>query len=1003
VRAFGVEVNFSKSKAVATSPPPQQQVQNPFGGPIILVKIELFLFISSPPSSARKARMLSDILTARCHDGEEACRSDVGRCHEESVAAGSMWSPSSSSSSSGPDSYTAGYCPSSSSMLPATGSSSSWSSLLPHVSASSNSYLRRRCRANSNAWSCKLARRSSQKAPPSPPTTTLYRVWSSGSVSYMLLLLPSLVGLCQAVPREAVEWYPKNHSETLRVFVSHETWPEAKDRAGFQYPRLDARMAHGDEVKLRSVHNSWMMFTDDKAWTMRGRTIELQAPNDLYCTVSLDDKESMLRCLDKEPAFSGWLTVHGVGGHSTLKDARKNMYCSDQSKGIRCISDQTHKSEHFEMFDCPDQPERVVLRGGRQQHYCKDHGEDGVRCVHSKFEDATCFLPVAGDPFTTRVIQTEDEDKASVFIVDREGDRDPKFRCKGKTGFLVADPNTHALTCSEIGGLHVKPSRVMWWSSYQASFKVPALDKWIEAGAASDGDREVRATSSDSGGWALWKVKLMGGHETIRPMIRGVNLGNWLLLEKWMDPALFHDADGKAFEGDCPPLDERGLMHNLDHETKTRRMLNHWKTYITEDDIKWLSEHQINAVRLPFGYWAMRPDYPFIFGQQEFIDKLFDWCEKYDLTILLDFHGLKGSQTGSPTSGNCGACGQDQCGETWIHFLKDSDFNLEIIRDMVDRYSHRRAYMGFEIANEVSGSLNGKDVMEFYQKAYDIIKSKNSDAMVLIYATFNPSTYPFENFQNVFVDQHIYFGMGLGVPTTNQHDNLERAERAISNRHWPLVVGEWSMGASGEITKGWPKDKEADFYKDYSRMQLQAYEKKSIGWFYWSYKTYYQDSTWNYRDMVEKGWIPGMPGNIFASSEWWRLPSCVYDYLDGQCGLAAEEEFAEKHFGEPLYDGFSTSPEDEMQFTDIFEKLGVFMLVMGPVGVLMVFFKLLNPPWFQKAEAWGERKWSDLTSICSTSRSLHHQLLSQDAPEDRAAFANSIAEALESSSRGGRV
>jgi len=268
----------------------------------------------------------------------------------------------------------------------------------------------------------------------------------------------------------------------------------------------------------------------------------------------------------------------------------------------------------------------------------------------------------------------------------------------------------------------------------------------------------------------------------------------------------------------------------------------------------------------------------------KYLDDLFQWCEKHSLSVLLDFHGLKGSQTGNPTSGNCGGCGRDHCGRTTLDFLKYEKDNLEVIRILAHRFAGSPSFLGFEVANEVSSSVEPMKTMHFYQKAYDIIRAESEDALIIMFATFNPSTYPFPNFNNVAEDVHLYFGMGFGEPTEDQQKNLEHASKAVQSLHWNVLVGEWSLGASGQRTSDWAQEKRAQFFRQFAKMQLQAWETHTIGWFYWSYKTSYANSTWNFRDMCEGGWLPGCTSDLtYASTHWWKEKDCAYAYLHGSC------------------------------------------------------------------------------------------------------------------------
>ena len=81
--------------------------------------------------------------------------------------------------------------------------------------------------------------------------------------------------------------------------------------------------------------------------------------------------------------------------------------------------------------------------------------------------------------------------------------------------------------------------------------------------------------------------------------IKGVNLGNWLVLEKWMSPALF---EGTTAE------DEYYLPRQLSKEVYEARIKVHRAEYISERDFVAIKAMGMEAVRIPVPY--------FIFGDR---------------------------------------------------------------------------------------------------------------------------------------------------------------------------------------------------------------------------------------------------------------------------------------------------------------------------------------------------------------------------------------------------
>ena len=118
--------------------------------------------------------------------------------------------------------------------------------------------------------------------------------------------------------------------------------------------------------------------------------------------------------------------------------------------------------------------------------------------------------------------------------------------------------------------------------------------------------------------------------------VKGVNLGNWLVLEKWMSPAVFEGTDAE---------DEYWLPEQLSREVYEARIRIHRSEYITERDFVTIRKMGMEAVRIPVPYFVFGDREPFI-GCVEELDKAFNWAEKYDLKILLDLHTAPLGQNG---------------------------------------------------------------------------------------------------------------------------------------------------------------------------------------------------------------------------------------------------------------------------------------------------------------------------------------------------------------------
>lgn len=354
--------------------------------------------------------------------------------------------------------------------------------------------------------------------------------------------------------------------------------------------------------------------------------------------------------------------------------------------------------------------------------------------------------------------------------------------------------------------------------------------------------------------------------------INGVNLGNWLVLEKWMSPVVFAGVDAE---------DETWLVRKLSKEVLAERMRAHRETYITERDFAEIAGHGMNTVRIPVPYFIFGDREPFI-GCIEYLDKAFNWAERYHLQILIDLHTAPGSQNGFDNGGLSGVC-------KWSQMPEEVEFELSVLERLSQRYSDRRALFGIEVINEpVSEELwkladipnrykaadpkeaegskwNSQEfIRSYYLEAYKRIRQYLSEEKVIVFHdAFQPMAWKdffIENqFVNVMLDTHMYLMVaeGMGCKKTPEayvefiQQNWEKMIEEIQ-KDIPVICGEWCLYnvltfvSNGEdelfdvAGNGGSKEKISDqekkeIYQKLAAAQLKAW-KKGSGYFYWSYK-----------------------------------------------------------------------------------------------------------------------------------------------------------------------
>ena len=317
----------------------------------------------------------------------------------------------------------------------------------------------------------------------------------------------------------------------------------------------------------------------------------------------------------------------------------------------------------------------------------------------------------------------------------------------------------------------------------------------------------------------------------------GVNLGGWLLVERWMTPTLFKGTDAK---------DEYSLM-----ETKNgvSRIEKHRDTFIVEEDWKWLSDHVVTHVRLPIGYWALQDDAPYKNVTTQ-LDWAFAMAEKYKINILLDVHALKGSQNGTIHSGKVGSV-------RWRAYEQDS---LDTLAELAFRYRDSTALWGIEIINEPKVLGNYIALLRYYRDAYTLLRGIVRPGTNTVFqdgflpllfsgALWGRKEYP------VIMDTHFYlaFPKLLSRLSPKAYDAVRRFMYAgalmLTSWRQPVIVGEWSSVLPQEMFNRTPQTQHYTLLAGTIERQRHIYHR-AIGRFYWNYKTEGQ-GMYNYRSLVE--------------------------------------------------------------------------------------------------------------------------------------------------------
>ena len=388
--------------------------------------------------------------------------------------------------------------------------------------------------------------------------------------------------------------------------------------------------------------------------------------------------------------------------------------------------------------------------------------------------------------------------------------------------------------------------------------------------------------------------------------IKGVNLGNWLVLEKWMSPALF---EGTTAE------DEYYLPTQLSPEVYEARIRIHRSEYITERDFVTIKRMGMESVRIPVPYFIFGDRKPFI-GCIEELDKAFNWAEKYGLTILIDLHTVPLSQNGFDNGGISGVC-------KWAQNPDEVEFALSVLERLAKRYGDRKGLFGIQPLNEPvtesmwetmdvqnryapadpelakgSAPITMDFLRQFYLDAYDRISAyMPKEKYVVIHDGFELMAWKDfmqeEKYSNVILDTHQYLMVAEARGCSQTVEGYlkyikEELQPQITEmeKYFPVICGEWCLfnslacgcdtkggqsvlnGVEGSRQESLSQEEKKEIYETLAKAQLELWEKGS-GYFYWSYKLLTDTvntpgwigwDSWDLGRCYDFGWFPADKG-----------------------------------------------------------------------------------------------------------------------------------------------
>ena len=291
-------------------------------------------------------------------------------------------------------------------------------------------------------------------------------------------------------------------------------------------------------------------------------------------------------------------------------------------------------------------------------------------------------------------------------------------------------------------------------------------------------------------------------------LMKGTNLGNWLVPEGYMFK--FKYASSARMIND--------VISELVGPSTTRQFWNmHLKNYITRQDIRYLRSTGMNSIRIPFHY-KLFTDEDYMGGKGEargfaLLDTVIKWCAAENLPVILDMHAAPGGQTGDNID--------DSYGYPFIFTnQEDQALIVSIWMRIAERYKNNRTVMGYDLFNEpiphYMDTASHNPLLEpLYKKITAAIRTKDKNHIIFLEGAQWASN--FAAFGKPFDDKLVYQFHKYWTATTI--DVIQPYLDFREKYNIPIYCGE-----TGENDDEWINN----FRK--------LLEQNNIGWHFWPYK-----------------------------------------------------------------------------------------------------------------------------------------------------------------------
>ena len=300
-------------------------------------------------------------------------------------------------------------------------------------------------------------------------------------------------------------------------------------------------------------------------------------------------------------------------------------------------------------------------------------------------------------------------------------------------------------------------------------------------------------------------------------LLRGVNLGGWLVQEAWMNLT-----NAPSQQESFQVLDER-----FGREVREHLFDVYEDNYLSEADFDNIKALGMNVVRIPFAWWNILDDDGAL--REDAFTRL-DWavkcCAEREMYVILDLHAARGSQNNQDNSGEINGSNLWKIPE----YLDQTQYLWECV---AEHYKGEPAVAAYDLLNEPGGDLKSTGVTqwEFFDRVYEAIRAIDQEHIIMVESCWDPEDLPAPDrygWENV-VYQYHWYKWNADNDYWAQKLNVDVKLHKVNQTNHPVpgFLGEFTLFQSMDAWK----------------YALQTYSDAGLGWTIWTYKVT-GSSTW---------------------------------------------------------------------------------------------------------------------------------------------------------------